>query len=1648
MRPMTLICVVLGAVLGLLETSGIGREGEHRDGASKTATVPELGELPLDVSLEGTRSTVALTLPVASFGLPVRYSVSIETLSGQAVGEVTGTKEVPADGRIELRMSGPSLGLPAEAVDYVVVYRVKGKDGAWEGRRSLYYCMKRTLLAVTPPTVVALSGPVRIPVRVMHANQEPAAKATVTFIAKADGKEVVNKSVATDEFGGAVLSFQPKKTGPFEWQIRAQAPGALPMTSQGTVDVADAGKLLLTLDKPLYQPGQTVHIRSLLLEKPSLKPRANQGVVLEGFDTKGNKIFKHRGVTNEFGVISATLAIGSQVNMGSWRIEAHAGDVTAQKSFTVDRYSLPKFKGTVQLDKPFYRPGEEVNGTISLKYFFGKPVAGGKVKVTAHDYQGQWVIHRVIEGETNPEGLYKFAYRLPEKLIGQPLGNGNAIVLVELEGTDTAGQLWKDSRQVTVVANPLSVAVVPESGTLVPEVENRLHVIVADAGGAAVTGMAKVVLSQGGESVEKSLSLDASGISSVLYTPKKGGAAVVAAITVDLKGQTLTQQVTLATTAGQSVLLRPGKSIAAVGETVVFEVFSSDSVGDAWLDITRENQTLLTANVRMKGGRGSVTVTLDAGMAGTLTASAYTLTHRAELTRDSRVLFVNTQGDLKVNVTADKEQYKPAEKAKLLFNVTDAAGKAVQAALGIHVVDEAVFALSESRPGLAKLYFLLEAAIMEPSWQVGPLSGQTLGGLMEPVATQDEESSRQLKAEVALGAQGEVGTALPAQLIQPADAEEIHNRMDKRSQRMQRQIVKMARRYGKCNWEQENFRNTARLDKRLRAIYEEDAWGNAYQVDVSDYAVSLRSAGPDEQWGTGDDLYAYTESYEVCEYNRRYKAGVRGGWVRGVGDMVMDDAMVPMATGMGGGGGPGQMVEMRKEATAQPAAGPRKKTDDSSKKATEKANEPEVRVRQWFPETLFVEDCLITDANGNASLEVPLADSIASWRMTTMASDKAGRMGGSESGIIVFQDFFVDIDFPAFLTRNDEVSFPVVIYNYLDRDQEIRISLDKEPWFELSGESEVTVKLAAGQVKALRFPVKVTRVGWHQLTVWGRGEKGVADAVRRTVEVRSDGMEVVGSSSGQFDPTTKEGREIRLPYAVPENAVEGSQKMSVQILPALSTHVIGGMESMLRLPGGCFEQTTSSAWPNVLAMRYLRDTKQNTPELSMKAMQYILAGYQRILTFECKSGGFNWWEGENPGNLILSALSIMMLSDTKEVLDAVDTRVIQRSYAYLLTLQKGDGSFAAETHLHAGNENLGQDSLRSTCYVAWAFNEGGFGDTEPAKKAQRFIQGKLASEQDLYTLAMCANALATLPGRGEAALPVLDRIFLKAVKNKKHIYFEQAGRTLVNSGGLGGHVELTALVAHAALRGRAHLAEIMPIVEWLVSTKDPQGNWGYNTQASVMALKVFLLASSMGSEKTEATVTMTLNGRELASRKFDDFNKDVIWQVDVPAEKMGTRGELSLTLTGEGSLGYQVVGTWFEAAVKAEAQKPALEVGVEYDRTQIKVDETVKVGVTVKANDPSLQGMVMLTLGVPPGFDVQTEDLELLRSQKAISKWELTGRQLLIYLNGVPKDSHLAFDYRIKARYPVKAATGESEVHMYYDAQKQGRHAGTQLTVE
>jgi len=163
----------------------------------------------------------------------------------------------------------------------------------------------------------------------------------------------------------------------------------------------------------------------------------------------------------------------------------------------------------------------------------------------------------------------------------------------------------------------------------------------------------------------------------------------------------------------------------------------------------------------------------------------------------------------------------------------------------------------------------------------------------------------------------------------------------------------------------------------------------------------------------------------------------------------------------------------------------------------------------------------------------------------------------------VFQDFFVDLDLPVSLTQNDEVAFPVAVYNYLKTPQTVKIDLQPEPWFEMVDSDGMSRSLALNpnEVTSIKFRIRAKKVGFQPLTVKAAGTK-MSDAIKRVIEIVPDGQKVEQVVTDRLEGPVKQVINI------PENAVPDASKIIVKVYPGVMAQVLEGVEGLLRLPGG------------------------------------------------------------------------------------------------------------------------------------------------------------------------------------------------------------------------------------------------------------------------------------------------------------------------------------------------------------------------------------------------------------------------------------------------------------------------------------------------
>jgi hypothetical protein len=271
-----------------------------------------------------------------------------------------------------------------------------------------------------------------------------------------------------------------------------------------------------------------------------------------------------------------------------------------------------------------------------------------------------------------------------------------------------------------------------------------------------------------------------------------------------------------------------------------------------------------------------------------------------------------------------------------------------------------------------------------------------------------------------------------------------------------------------------------------------------------------------------------------------------------------------------------------------------------------------------------------------------------------------------------------------------------------------------------------------------------------------------------------------------------------------------------------------------------------------------------------------------------------------------------------------------------------------------------------------------------------------------------------------------------------------ADETSVYATGASAAVETTGLAVQALLKWGDASAVAGKALNYLASKKDSNGAWG-TTQATIMALRALLLSAG-GSTDIRGTLEVSLNGKPVEKLVLTPANNDLFHQFVLKPDSAAAN-QVEIRFDGKGTLAYQVAGRYFLPWDATPANEP-LSNAVAYDRTQLATDDIATATATVKNNLAKSANMVMVDLGIPPGFDLLTEDLESYKQQGGhLQKFSLTATQAILYFDAIPSGATLTLRFRLRAKYPIRAKTFASRVYEYYDPEVNSLARPIQLEV-
>ena len=1574
-------------------------------------------------------------------------------------------------------------------------------------------------------------------------------------------------------------------------------------THEATLTVKRKAKVLLSTDKPLYQPGQMVHVRALALSSIDAKPLAATNATFELEDPKGNKVFRKVITTSEYGIASVSIALAPELILGRYRVTVTANGVESQKSIRVERYVLPKFRVALETDRSFYKPNDKLEGTITARYFFGKPVSKGEAEVVFYTVDvGERELHS-WKGTTDEMGQVRFTYTLPAAFHGTELEKGGALLFLNVSVTDRGDHAEQIVRQFPVSTSDIVIDLIPESGHLSFNFLNVMYVATSTPDGVPVPATVEV---SGDRDFTTTVKTGSLGLGSFMFRPENNNPQLILEAK-DAEGRTGSKKWHYREGRERrdyelersTILVRTDRGVYRVGDTATVTVLHSGAAPAAYVDMVKDGQTVDARSLTLKEGQGEAVFDIDASMAGQLIVHAYHTTRSTTVERATRRIVVLPAEQLAVSIGTDRESYRPGELARLSV-ATERKGEGVPAAVGLTIVDESVFALEEAKAGFERMAFYLGRELARPRFTVygfNPMAPERPTPAPDTVKVEEDIHIAEqvfLARNAPEAKLGQFGIQVSTREEKEAQVQEA-KRSFFRNQALLLSLVCLLAGLGSVaafvrateegrwaaikdlvkgvvlvglvfgalvafvymlGWVNDGIDDLSYREQdapkgvllltfllisvalwRLQhvgavgyharfiagilfpiAVLGVMAAGTMvrspvvivacvavlmayvlrslfvlYNAAVTDtvlagiknylfallvfmmvvvampFIFSYTSGSPLDE-GNAGAVFLLASSLLMLPFCGSAARHMRQRTKLALPMLISSFGIAlpililgffamaaPMMRSVNMGMSDEVSDTMRERILNDIKSAPEKQimTSFQSPKGMDvefmdeegggAGEEEGPRVRAFFPETLYVNPQVITDEQGKAELYVPLADSITTWKVGAMANAMGGELGSAEAGILVFQDFFVDIDFPVFLTQNDTVSVPLTVYNYLDSEQDVRLVVEEDPddpWFTLQdtklpmsdpSKREIIITLGANDITSALLSLRADTIGKHNLTVFAYGT-GSSDAVRREVEILPNGREFRTSTSERL----KEGT-VTVPLTVPADAIPDSYKAVLKVHPGVMSQIVEGLDGMLRMPTGCFEQTSSTTYPNIMVLQYLRETKQANPELELKAENFIGVGYQRLLSFETSTpGGFDWF-GSLPAKLLLTAMGLQQFSDMAKVYE-VDPAVIERTQGFLLSQQKPDGSWEPQGAMFEMTKR--QKSMTgTTCYLVWSLLESGLDRDHMAfSRALGYIRKNIdPATDDMYTIALCLSAMVEYDVSDSLTNQLLVQAVDRATVKDDMAWWASKDmdepRGFTGSGGKTKSLEDSAMIALALIEAGHSPMLVTKALAFITSEKDSFGKWG-STYATVLSLKALMGSSLKAKESADATITVKVDGDEVRTLRVTKENADIMHLVSLGDELAPGAHTVELVTDGGGLLHYQVVASyylpWSHPTVLAErSAQDMVGFSLKYDRTELATNDMVTAEVKVWNNGAGVAPFVVADMGIPPGFAVVAEDLEKLKQRGVISRYSVKPRQAILYIQNLDNEG-LKFTYRLVALYPVKATAPRSIVYDYY----------------
>jgi len=1314
------------------------------------------------------------------------------------------------------------------------------------------------------------------------------------------------------------------------------------------------------VDKPLYQPGETIWYRAHVQQAATLTG-AQGGISFHLVSPKGDVVLQKR-VQITGGVASNDFVVPAEASGGEYLMRAipDDGSPQAERAVIIATYQAPRLKKKLEFQKKAYGPGDSATAIVKVERATGEPFANKALTglVTIDDVE----VTRVAVS-TDAAGGAIVRFKLPPDI---SRGDGLLTILADDGGVTESVQ-----KRVPIVLDKLALTMFPEGGDLVVGLPSRVYFEAQNSIGkpADVRG---VVKDDRGRVITKLASIR-DGMGRFALTPERGRS-----YHIEIESPPrISTKYDLPAAQAKGCTLRAADDPAQLTGPMRVAVSCSSARTIVASALLRERQ-LATLSAHVVAGTPTLfALPIDQGAgAGIQGAVRVTLFDTQLNPLAERLIYRGRGANLKLKITADKKTYGPRDEVALTVETRDLAGEPVTASLGLSVVDDTVLSFADDKEPtlLAQLYLraalpvgqdklddanfyfsdapeapsALDAVLGTRGWR--RFEWQQV--LMPPVPTTVATGTGGMAwpqgavpAEVDMAAAEPMGGARNAPGAVPMPAPPMVAQREVQKEEAAKKPMNEAN------------------NKQARIV-----------VDAKDIAG-------ERDWNA---------------------AGGKGDLARG-GDM---DEEMGNINGRANQWGWAAVRQFPVPKYAPGYEGP----------------------RNDFRETIYWNPSVTTDAHGKATVKFFMSDAVTSFRVSAEGASLGGLPGRGDAVIQSKLPLSLEARLPLEASIGDTLRLPVTFSNETSRSLKAQFSATIGAAFQIMEQPAADLTLSPGErrsafvtLKALRAPKAAddpaTAISLRVTTA------GLSDQVERQIRVVARGYPETASFAGTLTAAASAHHNVDLASALP-----GTVNAIVTLYPSPLSTMIQGGEAMLQEPYGCFEQASSTNYPNVMVTQYMIAHDVADAALLEKTQGLLDRGYKKIAGYESPKQGFEWFGGD-PGHEALTAYGVLEFSDMSKVYPSLDRSMVERTTRWLLSRRDGKGGFKRDAK---ALDSFGAASPEVTnAYIAYALSEAGGHDLAPELAALRPVA---TGGKDPYVVALATLTLINAKAAG-AADGARHLMSLAGTNGN----FPGADHSITRSGGLSLEVETTAFATMALMkaadtgvltRGDVE-APVRAGIDWLNKSRSGLGGFGA-TQGTVLAIKAMNQYEEFA-RRTDAagTIELRINGKVAGRQEFAAGHQGAIVFDDVAAALRQGKNDIEVTLVGSAQLPYSVA-VEYRTALPHSSPDSVVDISTKLAKPSTKLGQTVRLTANIANRTDKGQPMTLARVGLPGGLTFQTWQLKELRDKGLIDFYETRPREVILYFRDLAPKAKKTVNLDLMPTVPGRFEGPASSAYLYY----------------